>query len=370
MCHHRICYRYSKPSYANLLRYCYNSRARGSATIREEENSKFINVLTVNSENGMIVLHDSVRRSEGDGPALRRRYPCCSTMRGAVRTVSALHAAVVSSSIPAISIVSAARIFPSTSLTAAFSTANNNNPQQPNRLLSVPDDKLRNSYCALRHGQSLANVAKIISSDPEIATVQHGLSDFGHEQARDAGKIFATNFPSDQYCGVAIFSSDFKRARETAEHVASACMEASIPLYKDGVVLQIRLRERNFGELNGGSDTRYQDVWDVDVADPTHNEFGVESVYSVVERTTGMVLDIDEELAAAAAAATVDAEGNDTKKWKCVLVAHGDVLQILQTGFRKMDGSLHRTLPHLETATVRDLELSDTGLCGYHAKAS
>jgi len=124
--------------------------------------------------------------------------------------------------------------------------------------------------------------------------------------------------------------------------------------------LETRLRERNFGELNGGSDSRYQDVWDIDISNPTHNEFGVESVYSVVERTTNMVLEIDEEL-------SVTSEKKGSPPWKCVLVAHGDVLQILQTGFRKMDGSLHRTLPHLETATVRDLELSDRGLCGYHA---
>mmetsp|Transcript_643 Transcript_643/g.1357 ORF Transcript_643/g.1357 Transcript_643/m.1357 type:complete len:277 (-) Transcript_643:271-1101(-) len=245
--------------------------------------------------------------------------------------------------------------------TAAFSATtvagSSSQQQQPNQLLSIPDGgKLRHSYCALRHGQSLANVAKIISSDPAVATVEHGLSDFGHQQAREAGRTFAGNFSPRDYRGVAIFSSDFKRARETAEHMADACSEASIPLYMDGVVLQTGLRERNFGELNGGSDDRYQDVWDVDINDPTHNEFGVESVYNVVERTTALVRDIDDELATA-----------DGKRWKCVLVAHGDVLQILQTGFRKMDGSLHRTLPHLETATVRELELADRGLCGYHA---
>ena len=251
-------------------------------------------------------------------------------------------------------------------MTAAFSTSG----EQPNHLLSIPASgqggSLRHSYSALRHGQSLANVAKIISSDPKISTVEHGLSDFGHEQAREAGKLFARQFHagdagdngSDKYSGVAIFSSDFKRARETAQHMADACAEASIPVYKDGVVLETKLRERNFGNLNGGSDERYQDVWDIDIKDPSHNEFDVESVYSVVERTTKLVLDIDEELSSAS-------QGEE--KWKCILVAHGDVLQILQTGFKKMDGSLHRTLPHLETATVRELKVADAPLCGYHA---
>jgi hypothetical protein len=44
------------------------------------------------------------------------------------------------------------------------------------------------------------------------------------------------------------------------------------------------------------------------------------------------------------------------KKWKVILVAHGDVLQILQTGFLlHEDASKHRSLDHLETATIRKL---------------
>jgi broad specificity phosphatase PhoE len=248
-------------------------------------------------------------------------------------------------------------------MAAAFSTSA---ASQPNHLLSTPASgqvgSLRHSYSALRHGQSLANVAKIISSDPKISTVEHGLSDFGHDQAREAGKLFAEQFHADndddEYCGVAIFSSDFKRARETAQHMADACSSSSIPLFKGGVVLETMLRERNFGTLNGGSDDRYQEVWDIDIKDPTHNEFGVESVYSVVGRTTKLVLGIDDVLSQ---------EGKGDGKWKCILVAHGDVLQILQTGFKKMDGSLHRTLPHLETATVRELRVADAPLCGFHA---
>jgi len=46
-----------------------------------------------------------------------------------------------------------------------------------------------------------------------------------------------------------------------------------------------------------------------------------------------------------------------------ILVAHGDVLQILQTGFEKMDGSRHRThLPHLETAVPRHLRMKQNTL--------
>ncbi|KAL7545575.1 hypothetical protein ACHAWF_008923 [Thalassiosira exigua] len=210
---------------------------------------------------------------------------------------------------------------------------------------------LAQSYYALRHGQSLANVAKIISSDPKISTVQHGLSDLGKEQARAAGESFAAEYAShsnDNCQGIAIFSSDFTRARETASIFAEALAHSEIPLYTGDIVLEKRLRERYFGELNGGSDVRYQEVWDVDVRNPNHNEFGVESANLVLERTTCFVNELEEKMQA-------DVPG---LHWKCILVAHGDVLQIMQTGFLKHeDASRHRSLQHLETATIRGLSL-------------
>jgi hypothetical protein len=38
-----------------------------------------------------------------------------------------------------------------------------------------------------------------------------------------------------------------------------------------------------------------------------------------------------------------------------VLVAHGDVLQILQTAFARVDVTRHRSIEHLPTATLRAL---------------
>ena len=37
----------------------------------------------------------------------------------------------------------------------------------------------------------------------------------------------------------------------------------------------------------------------------------------------------------------------------CVVVAHGDVLQILQTHFVRVPPAMHRSLPHLDKAEVR-----------------
>jgi probable phosphoglycerate mutase len=241
--------------------------------------------------------------------------------------------------------------------------------------------KLTQSYYALRHGQSLANVEKIISSDPQISTVQHCLSDMGKLQATKAGEMFMedyhhTDTANDDYEGVAIFSSDFTRARETASIFAKSFSSSSsspqypqIPIYNNDIVLETKLRERYFGVLNGGPDTKYQSVWDIDCTDPDHEEYDVESANSVLERTTRLICDLDDMLSSSATTSTTssssssstlendhEGDGKKKKKWKVILVAHGDVLQILQTGFLlHEDASKHRSLDHLETATIRKL---------------
>ena len=90
--------------------------------------------------------------------------------------------------------------------------------------------------------------------------------------------------------------------------------------------------------------------------DPNHSEFDVESANSVLERTTKLITELDEQLA-------TDDDDDDGSIWKCVLVAHGDVLQIMQTGFlQHSDASKHRSLEHLETATIRELLLLEAKL--------
>ena len=222
----------------------------------------------------------------------------------------------------------------------------------PNKLRHISPSSLRNKFYALRHGQSEANVAKIISSDPKISTVMHGLSNKGVQQVQASVADFSRSFKEDleynKYAGVAIYASDFKRAWETAELFARGLNAAGIPVKEGKVVKEIRLRERYFGKWNGQSDLHYNDVWNVDCDDPNHTENDVESVNSVMERTSSLVLQIEED---------IKAKTDD--KYKIVLVAHGDVLQILQTAFQKKDGSVHRSLEHLETATVRELTLSE-----------
>mmetsp|Transcript_15604 Transcript_15604/g.15796 ORF Transcript_15604/g.15796 Transcript_15604/m.15796 type:complete len:237 (-) Transcript_15604:496-1206(-) len=230
-------------------------------------------------------------------------------------------------------------------------TKNTSLPYQPTRndprLFHHDQNTKTGNNLNRRHGQSLANVAGIISSDPKISTIEHGLSTTGVQQAQNAAQAFTTSLQTTLNTPprrVAIYSSDFLRAKETAQIMADACLASGVELYKGNVMLETRLRERYFGEWNGGSDEFYQMVWDVDQTDPNHVESGVESVNSVLSRTTQLILDIEDEFRA-------------LEPHTCILVAHGDVLQIMQTGFQKIDCSKHRSLPHLETATLRELKL-------------
>jgi broad specificity phosphatase PhoE len=317
---------------------------------------------------------------------------------------------------------------------------------------------LHNRFFGMRHGQSRANVEGVIASDPTTATVRYGLSDEGLAQARRAGKQLVrdfleerrrcqrhnTNTNTNTYTnannknknssndndtarsngnaqreppiGIVVVTSDFTRARETANALVQAVRDHNdglsseekdddddyIPLYcmsnANGAggdvfpavatattttnalpntntntilpitpppTIDVRLRERWFGEWDGKSDVHYQDVWKEDAMDPYHTQHGVESVWSVVDRATALVCDWDEQIRTTAAAAiavcgdTTDTDTTTTSSgcnsmW-VICVAHGDVLQILQTAFchATMDPSQHRSLEHLETATMR-----------------
>jgi len=286
-----------------------------------------------------------------------------------------------------------------------------------NHLLVVDDDRgkrklrLRSRFFALRHGQSEGNVAGVIASDPEIARHRYGLSPTGFDQAKAAGAKLVADFlegrgGDDEEAatknkkrkgkggrfpppkGILIVCSDFKRAHETAGCVAKAVAEHNenlprdrrdadaIPLYswspgsasivgttktstksgEDDRFLRVdaALRERWFGEWDGGSDVHYEDVWKDDAANPYHTVRGVESVWSVLDRATRLVRSVDD--AVSRSCLDDDDDDDDGCLW-IVCVAHGDVLQILQTAFgRNLDPSKHRSLDHLETATLRPFE--------------
>jgi len=211
------------------------------------------------------------------------------------------------------------------------------------QLLSVIAAAGSVEFFALRHGQSLANVEGIISSSPDVAVHSHGLSLLGWEQAEAAGEdVF------QRACrlgaGVALVCSDFKRAKETAQAVHKRVRAAGMQIWPaEDVALEVLLRERDFGELDGTGTDGYDRVWALDAHDAHHTSYGVESVIAVRERVRQLLLRLSEE------------PSFDTGDWMVILVAHGDVLQIAQTLFAEIPGEQHRTLDHLETATLRQL---------------
>jgi probable phosphoglycerate mutase len=215
-----------------------------------------------------------------------------------------------------------------------------------------PVNRLANRYHAMRHGQSRANVAGIIVSAIESDRLgDWGLSDLGREQVRAAAR--ACGLPPD----TVICSSDFSRARQTAEIVRAR-------LGAPPAVVAAALRERFFGDLEGTATDNYARVWAADEAgtadagaggdggeagadgreagaDGGDAGGGVEPAAAVLDRATALVADLERRYS-----------GRDV-----LLVSHGDTLQILQAGFARMDPAAHRRLPHLGVAEIRPLRL-------------
>ena len=167
------------------------------------------------------------------------------------------------------------------------------------------NQKLRNRYFILRHGESEANKEDVISSNPDIATKIHGLTERGKEQARNAAPMFMnilgskkdslspdrSNTPTH----IKVISSDFTRAKETAEifqesltqqveqnvvftnsdndtFMNNVKMSTSRPgLFPEIVIdpiidLDERLRERWFGTMDGATESKnkYAKIWQED----------------------------------------------------------------------------------------------------------
>jgi broad specificity phosphatase PhoE len=213
---------------------------------------------------------------------------------------------------------------------------------------------LRNSYWVMRHGQSKANVGGVIVSSIDAdRRGDFGLSEAGREQ------VLAAARGSGLTAGTLICSSDFARARQTAQLMGDC-------LGTDEVVSAPALRERYFGDFDGGPVAGYAIIWAADEAGspPAGSppggspdaggpdagsppaggsaDSGVETAAAVLNRAAGLVAGLERGYS-----------GRDI-----LLVSHGDTLQILQAGFAGIDPSRHRTVPHLEVAEIRRLHLA------------
>jgi broad specificity phosphatase PhoE len=181
----------------------------------------------------------------------------------------------------------------------------------------------------MRHGQSMANERGIILSDPDNGVrAEYGLSPAGREQALESAK--RSGLPGSTM----IFSSDFSRAAQTAEIVREVLGAGEVSLAE-------ALRERCFGAWEGTSSGNYTQVWAADAENPDGDSNGVEPASAVLDRVTEFVAGLE--------VAYADRDIH--------LVSHGDTLQILQAGFRRMSPAKHRSLPHLGTAEIRRIHL-------------
>lgn len=248
-----------------------------------------------------------------------------------------------------------------------FTTTATTTTHHTNHLKNL-DGALRNVYVAVRHGESEANVLGIISCEPDAESgFKHGLSPRGHAQANELAGKLASLVPgglADRR--VHIYASDFRRTRETAMAAFSSLAVAGLARARvSPPEFTPALRERSFGAaLNLGGDDQYEPVWTADAASEAGTgagtAAGVEPVQSVQDRATRFVASLEERHGhghGGGRDGLGEGGGGGGGGDVCVLVGHGDLLQILQTGFERVDPRHHRSLPHLETCGARLLEL-------------
>ncbi|KAF9353941.1 hypothetical protein BGX26_008300 [Mortierella sp. AD094] len=237
-------------------------------------------------------------------------------------------------------------------------------------------------FILFRHGHSLANQESRIVSSLENGTMTtggpegtgFGLSQQGKREVAESAKslsecIHMSSKPGDEV-RIRVLTSPFQRTRQTADIVHKE-LRVAIATYNQSVLTPnqerianitvegeepeqiVDLRERFFGEfeMKTPSDDLYAKVWREDALNPSHKQFGVESVAEASTRMTGVIRDqeIKEK------ADYNSSPENHPETW-VIIVSHGDSLQILQTAMRGWSGHRHRELDHLNTANWRHVQ--------------
>ncbi|GAN01492.1 phosphoglycerate mutase [Mucor ambiguus] len=216
--------------------------------------------------------------------------------------------------------------------------------------------QLKNHYIIQRHGFSLANNDKLICSNPDIAipatggplNTGYGLHETGKAQVKESATLLSKHlFPTQQAPAgddtpVVMFCSPFKRTVETAEIIQGVLNDTVLHGNVAAPIREMELRERWYGKLDMTSDDNYKLCWIDDAAEPDHGEhsqYDIESPSSVCDRATRFIVDKIE---------------NQMEGKIVILVAHGDICQIMLTAFAHTDAWKHRSLKHVDTANWRD----------------
>lgn len=182
----------------------------------------------------------------------------------------------------------------------------------------------RNRYLLMRHGHSQANERGLIISSLERGLEAFGLSDTGQRQLDD--RIAHWTWPRP----TKVIHSDFLRTTHTARRVAEA--------FGLAMAADTRLRERGFGEFEGGTDSAYPTVWEQDAASAEHDTGGVEPVSRVAARMREAIEAIEQRYMGEV----------------ILVVSHGDPLQILLTALAGQPLTRHREQPALLPASITE----------------
>jgi broad specificity phosphatase PhoE len=196
--------------------------------------------------------------------------------------------------------------------------------------------EFKNKYVIMRHGESEANVAGLIISDPAIGRERYGLTEQGRQQVvASVNDYKLTNLSSRQ--GIVnpiskVVCSDFLRTIQTAT-LSTKIMGLPHPQFETG------LRERFFGDWEGKTDTHYPDIWKLDKDAASQTAQKIETVNQVRLRGLKVIERLEQQF----------------QNEVILLVSHGDMLQILLTAFVGVTADQHRTLPHHHQAEIKPL---------------
>lgn len=193
---------------------------------------------------------------------------------------------------------------------------------------------LKNTYFILRHGESEANVAQLITSDPAQCVTHFGLTRHGKEKV--AAAVRNAQQKSWLNAETIIYSSDFRRAIETAQ-IAGEILGAG------KIHLSIALRERFFGGYDGQKVKEYLEIWPTHQRDTRAQQIhGVENSEEIAERLIKLIEKLETQY-----------------QNECLLlVSHGDPLQVLQATFAGLDPECARLLKYIQPGEIKALILS------------
>lgn len=192
---------------------------------------------------------------------------------------------------------------------------------------------LKNRYFVLRHGESEANIAGLITSDPVQCISNYGLTKHGNEQV--IATVRKAKLKGWLNAETVIYCSDFKRTVETAEVVRKMLGAGKFHVSR-------ALRERSFGEYNGKKVSEYIEIWPQAKHDKLKQQKnGVEGPMEILDRLLTLIKQLESEY-----------EGRNI-----LLVSHGDPLQVLQAAFAGLSPEQSRLLKYIEPAEIRELTL-------------